>query len=546
MNDESNFLYHTRCKKCGSSNANSVYDDGHYYCYSCNTYTSSTDSSTYNSNTRPQRKKEKPKMLNDIILNKYNKATYKPISDRNISLDTCKKYGVKTDEQGVQWYPYYDNDNNITGFKIKSKDKDFKVLGTISNMLFGSHLFQQSGRYISIVEGETDALAAFQMTGSKWANVSIPNGAQAAKTTIKNNLEYLESFDNVIINFDNDKPGQEVIPNVSEVFSPNKVKILTLREFKDACDYLKNNRQALYIQEWWNSRPYLTSGIVPFSQVWDSFVSRGHEEIIPFPESFGMLNSMMNGGIAHGEITIVGALTSVGKTTMVNEILYNLLVNTNKKIGGVFLEASLGEVVEGLLGIHTDRNLTLEDKKSLDYSALRKSFDTLVEDEKLYLLDHNGAVDADELFLKLRALIKGQGCEVILIDPLQAGVTSNENGTIDAFMDKTLKLVKETNASIIIVSHMRKPSAKNPHDVSEYDTKGSGSINQIAFNTILLSRDKFAESEVAKNSTMVRLAKCRRTGVTGEAGWLFYNNATGRIERGESPELMEANAIEEF
>jgi len=45
---------------------------------------------------------------------------------------------------------------------------------------------------------------------------------------------------------------------------------------------------------------------------------------------------------------------------------------------------------------------------------------------------------------------------------------------------------------------------------------------------------------------MVRLAKCRRTGVTGEAGWLFYNNATGRIERGESPELMEANAIEEF
>jgi replicative DNA helicase len=259
-----------------------------------------------------------------------------------------------------------------------------------------------------------------------------------------------------------------------------------------------------------------------------------------------MLNSMMNGGIAHGEITIVGALTSVGKTTMVNEILYNLLVNTNKKIGGVFLEASLGEVVEGLLGIHTDRNLTLEDKKSLDYSALRKSFDTLVEDEKLYLLDHNGAVDADELFLKLRALIKGQGCEVILIDPLQAGVTSNENGTIDAFMDKTLKLVKETNASIIIVSHMRKPSAKNPHDVSEYDTKGSGSINQIAFNTILLSRDKFAESEVAKNSTMVRLAKCRRTGVTGEAGWLFYNNATGRIERGESPELMEANAIEEF
>jgi twinkle protein len=155
-------------------------------------------------------------------------------------------------------------------------------------------------------------------------------------------------------------------------------------------------------------------------------------------------------------------------------------------------------------------------------------------------------VDADELFNKLRAMIKGQGCEVIIIDPLQAAVMSNENSVIDNFMDKTLKLVKETNASVIIISHMRKPAVKDPHDVSEYDMKGSGSINQIAFNTVLLSRDKMAEGDAAKNSTLVRLVKCRRTGNTGEAGWLLYNAETGRIERGDKPELLEANGIEEF
>lgn len=550
-NNESTLLHHTSCDNCGSSDANGVYDDGHRWCFACNTYTPRSDkggegqTSTKTISTK-QTTKKGVTMNIDRFIAEYNKATFKPISDRNITLDTCKKYGVKTDETGRQWYPYVDEGNNITGFKLRGKDKNFKVLGRVTDMLFGSQLFQQKGKYITVVEGELDSLAAYQMNGSRWPNVSIANGAQSAKKAIQNNLEYLEQFDNVVINFDNDKPGQEAAQASAEVLSPNKAKTLRLTKFKDACDYLKANAQAAYASEWWNAKPFLTTGVVPFSSLWDSFVQRGTEEIIPFPETFGSLNAMMNGGIAHGEITVVGALTSVGKTTMVNEILYHLLTDTNKKIGCAFLEASMGEVVEGLLSIHSNKNIANIARENRDYSKLHNSFQELCTDEKLYVLDHNGAVDADELFAKLRAMIKGQGCEVIIIDPLQAGVTSNENSVIDTFMDKTLKLVKETNSSVIIISHMRKPAVKDPHDVSEYDMKGSGSINQIAFNTILLSRDKLAEGDVAKNSTLVKLVKCRRTGNTGEAGWLFYNQETGRVERGEKPDLIEANAIDEF
>ena len=35
---ESEFLMHTPCNKCGSSDANSLYSDGHTYCFSCETY----------------------------------------------------------------------------------------------------------------------------------------------------------------------------------------------------------------------------------------------------------------------------------------------------------------------------------------------------------------------------------------------------------------------------------------------------------------------------------------------------------------------------
>ena len=38
--DESTFLYHTSCPECGSSDGNSVYSDGHTYCFVCNHFDS--------------------------------------------------------------------------------------------------------------------------------------------------------------------------------------------------------------------------------------------------------------------------------------------------------------------------------------------------------------------------------------------------------------------------------------------------------------------------------------------------------------------------
>jgi twinkle protein len=207
------------------------------------------------------------------------------------------------------------------------------------------------------------------------------------------------------------------------------------------------------------------------------------------------------------------------------------------------LEADSGEAIENLLTIHTGHNLSIEDRNNIDYDKLHTD---IITDGRILLLDHQGAVDSDELFLKLRAMVKGSGCEVVVIDPLQVAVPGGSNDAVDDFMDRLLKLAKETSVSIIVVSHMRKPSITNPHHVNEYDLKGSGAINQIAFNTILLSRDKMAEDEYARNSTMVQVVKCRRTGQTGMAGWLYYNNLTGRLERGEAPEQHAAAQEDEF
>ena len=536
---DSEFVKHQGCPKCDSSDAVGVYSDGHGYCFNCRTHFKELDDVEATANV--------------VSYNRPAEMFGSPmaITERRISLETVKKYGVTVEtkpnsrEPSKHHYPYYDKQGHFIGTKVRILDnKQFSTTGNMrDNILFGQQSFRNEGRFVTVVEGELDALAAFEMLGSKYPVVSVSKGAAGAVKDFKNNLEWLEGFENVVICFDADGAGREAAEKCAQILSPNKAKIVNLVSFKDASDYLTNNKVRAFTDEWWDAKSYRMTGIVTLEDAWADFVKRGTEEIIPFPESFGMLNSMLNGGIAAGEITVLGALTSIGKTTMVNEIVYHFWKNTNKNIGCAFLEASKGEAVENLLTIHTGHNLSLEDRKNIDFDKLHTD---IITDGRILLLDHHGAVDSDELFVKLRAMVKGSGCEILVIDPLQAAVTSNANETIDDFMDRLLKLAKETDVSIIVVSHMRKPSLSNPHNVNEYDLKGSGSINQIAFNTILLSRDKMSEDDYNRNSTMVQVVKCRRTGLTGMAGWLYYNAYTGRLERGEKPEEHAASEEEAF
>jgi twinkle protein len=531
---------HTSCSSCGSSDAMTTYTD-HTHCFSCGEHVWFDN----NNNVNPTTTKTMT-TLSDKDLDKYNNASFIPLEDRGITLKTCKKFGVKVTSKGSILMPYFDDlGSTLVGYKVRTIDKDYRVVGSLGKTLFGQQLYSK-GKHLTICEGELDALAAYQINGSRYAHVSIPQGVQGAAKAIANNIEYIEVFDSVIINYDNDDVGKAGAQKSAEVISPDKVKILTLKKHKDACDYLSNNSLADYVSEWWEAKPFSVEGIISSEEAWDCFMESGTEEVIPFPESFGILNRMLNGGIALGEITVIGAYTGVGKSTFMAETMYNILVTTTRKVGCIFFEARPEDIVESLLTVHFNQKVANTAHQDRDYDLYHKEYNKITDNENLHIYKYLGSSSTDKLFNKMRYLIKGKGCEVIIIDPLQAGVTSNKNEVIDDFMDRSLKLAKETNASIIIVSHLRKPTHNDAHNVNEYDMKGSGSINQIAFNTILLSRDKMSDCEVSKNTTKVQLAKCRRTGHTGTTGYLFYNELTGRLERGEEPKVALANTETEF
>ena len=104
--------------------------------------------------------------------------------------------------------------------------------------MFGQQIVgDKGGKYITITEGECDAMAAYELLGSKWPVVSVKNGAAGAEKDVKNQIEFLEKFDNIIICFDADKPGQEAAKKVARLLKPNKAKIMVMPDgHKDAND----------------------------------------------------------------------------------------------------------------------------------------------------------------------------------------------------------------------------------------------------------------------------------------------------------------------
>ncbi len=552
--EDGELLYHTSCigEDCTSSDAMAVYKkkDGKLdaFCFSCQGYFNDSELDDAGV-TLQETKVHKIKDI-EVDFSSIESIKCRGWKERGITRFTSEKYGVHTEldeENNVvsRYYPVTSN-GKVVGYKKRTLPKTFIGIGNTkaSNDLFGQSVFESGQKYLVVTTGEEDAMAFAEVLRNTsggveyWTPcVSITAGDGSIIKQFKANYEYLASFSKVVLAFDNDEPGQRYLEEAARILPPGKAFIAKFpRDIKDACDMLKVGKAAELKQVFWKAEPFSRVDVLHLSQMWDDFENEDSNVKIPFPEAWSGLNQMMNGGMEKGEITVIGALTSIGKSALVSNIVYNLIENTKFKVGTMYLEGTKREVVRDLLSLDAGINLRVKSRDSLDIEALKtRFFDGLVRRNQFVYVDHQGSISTTEIFDKLNYLAKAEGCDVIVIDPIQCGVNSSDNGAIIEFMDTLLKFAKETDTCVIAVSHIKKPSEDNPHAVSEYQLMGSSSINQIAFNTILLSRDKMNECPIKKSATKLQLVKCRRTGNTGEAGWLRYDHETTHLFATSNP-----------
>ena len=524
---------HLPCPECGGSDPASLNDDGSMYCFSCDKLIPNHDSSI--SPTPVEFKTYKNNSVNT------SDGSFNALTDRSISLSTAKKYGVKSilnskDEIDTHIYPYY-NVNEIGAYKLRDAKKTFFWQGSsVGTGLFGQQLFQEGGKYITITEGECDAMAGYELLGSKWPVVSLKNGAGGAVRDIKASLEFLEKFDKIVINFDSDTPGREAAKKVARLFTPGKALIMSLpEEFKDANDMLRNGNHKAYTTSWWASKTYTPSGIMSAKDVMAKYQDRPEKESIPYP--WHGLNDKLY-GLRTGELVTVTGGTGLGKSSITRELEHWLIKNTKDNVGIIALEEDYYKTADCLVSIEANTRLYIDHiRKEYPKEKLDSMLSNLFGDDRVWIHSHFGSNDIDEIFAKVRYMIVGLDCKWVVIDHLHmllsASAEGDERRTIDTIMHKLRSIVEETNAGLILVSHLKRIEGNRGHEngvaVNLSHLRGSQSIAQLSDCVLALERNQQSDDPNEANTTHVRVLKSRYTGDVGMATHLTYDKETGRL-----------------
>lgn len=498
------FIRHLPCPSCGSSDALSEYTDN-YYCFVCGYYESKNVKSE---------NKEKPE----------KREVMPPLSDRGLSKEAVSFYEIKDNEGFSHAYPYKTEDGTLTGTKFRYPNKEFAWEGKGKEAsLFGIHLFPRgSNKSITVVEGELDAAAAYQMSGSKYPVVAVQS-ASTAKRDCTTAFEYLDSFEKIVLAFDSDAPGRKAAEAVAQLFKPGKVYICDLRLHKDPCDYLKNGDERAYVGEWFKAKSYTPEGLRLGPELWDEI--ENHKDLPSVPYPWGGLNYMLY-GLRLSEAVIFTADTGIGKTSILKEIEYSLLTNpelisSGAGVGFLHLEETNYDTALGLMSIDANKPFHLPDTEKTT-SELRSHYDAVINSPRVVIYDHFGSNDIEVILSKIRHMA-ALGCKYIFLDHLSIIVSDHsgdERKELDEISTKLKMLCMSLDICVVAVIHQNRSGS----------IRGSAGVEQLANSVIKLYREKTDRDPWRRNVTEVVVEKNRFSGRCGRACLLWYNEETGRLQ----------------
>ena len=528
---------HQPCHMCGSSNAGAVYDDNHFYCFSCRGYS-------------------KFAYLEDEDVVVEMESYKKPVSDtpwskRNISDAVRDYYDVVASDKQVK-FPYFSSAGVRVASKIRSAGKIFSTEGSFKDsVLFGMHTLNKAGSArsstIIVTEGEADAMAAFQMANSIAPEalsiskrnaivhaVSIKSGAASSERDFKNHLEFLESFTRVFICFDSDSAGEQPVERCAKLLSPGKAYVVRL-EHKDPCEYSKRGLDSEFLAHLKNAACYTPAGISNAASNFDGLWSEQNLSSIDFPWKRLQQKTM---GIRAREICTWAAGTGVGKSSILRELQHYYLKTTDSNIGIIALEESVDRTRRGILAVEANDRLHLNEVfAKYSKEEVKKYFDNTLASGRVFIYDHFGSLEMEDLLNRVRYMVQGLDCKYIFIDHLSILVSgldiTDERKAIDRTMTMLRQVTEETGCAIHLVTHLRRLNSDRSHEDGEEvnlgHLRGSHGIAQISDTCISLERDTQSDDAVECNTTTLRVLKCRYTGELGMADKLFYDKATGRM-----------------
>ena len=466
---------------CGSRRGLQVFqkEDGSYdgFCFSCGTAV--TD--PYKDKPEGYKPAYNPKTDEEIQeeIDEVKEFQTVALKDRGLSKESLEHFGIKiglSEVDGVtptsHFYPYYKGDE-LKGFKCRViEGKKFFSIGSVKDVdLFGWHQAVLSGgKKLFVTEGEMDAVALYQIfravnKGTKYesnipAIVSLAHGSgSAVKELLKHREMIFMHFKEIVLVFDQDKPGEEAVEAVLKVF-PEGVSVAHLpRKDANQC-LLEGVSKAAYNAVAFNSvKPKNTRLVLADSLFEEAKIA----PTIGAPWPWEAVTKKTR-GIRLGETIYIGAAQKMGKSEIVNTLAAHFI----KELGWPVLLAKPEEsnkksvklVAGKIVGkIFHDPNVPF-DEESYD-----KACDLMRN--KLFLINLYQHLGWETLKADIRAAAM-EGCKAIFIDPitnLTNGMSAADANTrLQEIAQELSAMALDLNVVIFIFCHLRNPDSGPPHE----------------------------------------------------------------------------------
>ena len=489
------------CKKLGKDNSEdnlAIYDDGHKYCYACS-YKEFEGKSSLDLN-----------------------FSYEYLPWRGVTAETFRFFDCKTkvnsEGKPVSLGYLYPNGS----YKVRSLDsKQFHSVGDIAKAgLFGRNKFAAgSHKYVTITEGELDALSLYQVLRSPVVSV---RSSSSAKLDCATDRSWLNSFERIYLAFDGDEPGRVAAAEVAKLFDYSKVFHVRFQgPRKDANDYLQNGEGDELRNVWWNSKKFLPDTIVSslsdFKKILDTPPVKGVS--YPFPTLTDMTY-----GLRTGEVVLITAQEGVGKTEITHTILHHLLKETKDNVGAIYLEESKQRLLQAIAGIELKKPVHLPDCPVTDGEVISALNRVVSTDDRLHVYSHFGADDGESLVDTIRFLVSACGCLWIVFDLISLAVSNvggdREREALEQISGRLSILTQELNFGLIMVSHV------NDHN----QTRGSRMIAKNCHVRIEAHRDVTNPDDRLRRTTELIISKNRPASRTGPAGKLLFDPVSYTLE----------------